>query len=150
MSRTITLTDEQYQALQNGQSITIEPPEPSKWKPKGGEWFVASDGSVARGISSSEHRDFGAERKTKNLLQKARDAMRIHNRLLAYVQEHAPDYEPGWSNNSEQKWYIEFYHSDEWYEVDFATTYQVPGAVYMPKDVAVQLARNLNNGTVVL
>ena len=42
MNRTIQLTAEQFQALQSGQPITIEPPKPAiiKWEPKPGKFTI--------------------------------------------------------------------------------------------------------------
>ena len=42
MNHTIQLTTEQFQALQSGQPITIEPPKPAitKWEPIGGHYCI--------------------------------------------------------------------------------------------------------------
>lgn len=145
MENTITLTAEQMSALERGESITITPPK-KQWEPAGGAWYISGNGLINEGPHGDSYREFGTERPTKELSEKARDAMRIHNRLLSYVHEHAPDFEfnPVFLNyfvfkdHSEDKWKkgnIDFYH---------------PGLVYMPGDVARSLVEKLNNGTVVL
>ena len=148
--KTIQLTNEQYEALQNGESITIAPPKPEQWQQQGGDWFVHPSGCVTGAISSSSYQNFGVERLTKELAEKACDAMRIHNRLLAYVHEFAPKYNPDAIDQRERKYFVFFDKStNKWY-CNHTYASLLGGAVCMPHDVAKELVRKLNSGEVVL
>ena len=118
--------------------------EPERWEPKGiGDYHIYGDGVVHRQATSKTYINFGTERPTKELAQKARDAMYKHNRLLAYVHEHAPDYEPVW--DGEQFNYCVYYDSckREW-RTEYARFHHTPTTVYMPREVAEQLVEKLN------
>lgn len=120
--------------------------EEPKWEPEGGPWAVNSTGTVER-WDSNGRRFFGCERKTKEAAEKARDKMRVFNRLLAYVDEHAPDYEPDWGDNSQ--WRVVYHHEHKLWVAE--ATINLQGAdVYMPHEVARKLAEDLNSGRVVL
>ena len=120
-----------------------------QWEPVGGEWYIDYSGDVGEAPSSEECRKFGMERPTEEQAQKARDEMRVYHRLLAYVHEHAPDYEfkVGGDNC-----YIEIYAGcgTSEYEFERGGDYKKVGLVYMPEDVAEELCRKLNSGEVVL
>lgn len=150
MTNTITLTDEQYQALQAGNSITIEPPKP-KWEPQKGNFYISYKGNIFKdSCDNYTARDFGACYPKKHLADNAYFAMRTHNRLLAYVAEFAPDFEPVWNDNTKLNYYVQYtYKQCEW-EVHAACVFRSPGIVYMPKDVAEKLADKLNSGEIAL
>jgi len=121
----------------------IHPPEPVKWEPKGGTYWTGFDGEIHAGNQSmSKCRNFGAERPTRELAEKARDAMRVHNRALAYVHEHAPDWD------GSEPWSIYKYSDDEWRS--FRDTMQEIGTVLGPQWVMQKLAGDLNSGRVEL
>lgn len=125
---------------------------PEKWEPKGGDYWVNSWGQIcfAGGISGKEKRDFGAEHATRQQAEKAAKAMRAHNRLLAYVAEFAPDWEPDWLDEYQLKAEVVFSASSgEWY-VECSVNCFNPSAVYMPEYVAEELAAKLNTGEVEL
>jgi hypothetical protein len=44
--KTITLTNEQAQELEDGGSITIQAPKKPKWEPIGGEFIIDCDGEI--------------------------------------------------------------------------------------------------------
>jgi hypothetical protein len=133
-----------------------------KWEPKAGNHFVningliypclyhRSSGPRLFGVEreTSGPRLFGVERETSELANKARDQMRVFNRLLAYVHEYAPDYEPNWSDTS-SKWYV-YYTSVGIYELASIVHGNTLGVVYMPKPVALALVQKLNSGEVIL
>lgn len=125
--------------------------EEPKWEPQNGEWYVNSLGSVNRHCGlRKEVSNFGMTRKTRKQAEKARDKMRIFNRLLAYVDEHAPDYEPDWCNRVQGKYYVRLDHSECKWHVYSNFFEQDGGKVYMPREVAEKLADDLNNGRVEL
>jgi hypothetical protein len=122
-----------------------------KWEPKGGKYFIHAGGRVREEISDGLSRKFGVERKTREAAEKARDEMRVFNRLLAYRDEFAPGYAPDWNDATEKKAYVYWSHASasSWLVGTRGHT-QDAGAVYMPFDVAIDLARKLNSGEVVL
>lgn len=121
--------------------------EAKQWEPEGGDWSVDADGEVCKSASSTQYKVFGTERKTREQAEKAAAAMRTHNRLLAYVAEFAPDYEPGSGCGN-----YSIYRDLESGKFDFTVNYHVTyvGGVYMPHFVAIELCRKLNSGEVVL
>ena len=153
--KTITLTNEQYQALLNGESVTIEPPKPKveKWQPKGGEWFVAGEGSIPKQQSYKKFANFGTEYPTKEAAEKARDAMRTHNRLLAWLAENDDGWVADWSDDEQGKYYIylesnpkekaSYGFNANWYCRNLVT-------VYMSEQNAIKLCELLNDGVVEL
>lgn len=119
-----------------------------QWEPEGGEYLCHHTGFI---VDSNED-DFaskvnGCVYKTENQAEKAAAAMRTHNRLLAYVAEFAPDWEPVFGGGKE--FYVGYFPELEEYGVDSHYVKSL-GAVYMPKHVAEELCRKLNSGEVVL
>ena len=148
MSKTIELTQDQYDALQNGESITINPPK-KKWEPEGGKWVISGIGKASDSMSWADGcTTFGVTRKTKAQAEKAAEAMRIHNRLLAYVDEHAPDWVADWDDSIQTKWYV--YKFKNIYHASSMLVNNLIGVVYMPLHVAEDLVKKLNSGEVVL
>lgn len=124
---------------------------PDKWEPKGGKWFVTLGGSVSSiGEPHCCVASFGMEYATREQAEKAAKAMRAHNRLLAYVAEFAPDWEPDWLDEYQLKAEVAFSAlSGEWYAECSVNCFN-PSAVYMPEHVAEELAAKLNSGEVEL
>lgn len=69
--------------------------------------------------------------------------------VAKYVDEHAPDYESGWTNE-EEKYYVFFDHRLKVWFAGTEGVYEDIGKVYMPENVAKKLADDLNNGRVEL
>lgn len=95
--KSITLTDEQWDALQAGGEVTIRAPKPKveKWEPKGGRFYIYISGNIAEGTSTPECRRFGVERTTPKQAERDLPEMYLHNRLLAWRAEHDDVNEPG-------------------------------------------------------
>lgn len=110
---------------------------PDKWEPKG--WGYLDRAGLQCECAIRQR----AEKTTK--------AMRSYNRLLAYVAEFAPDWEPNWKDGLEEKAYLSKSNADfgEW-TVFVHNIYKAAGVVYMPVDVAIDLCRKLNSGEVEL
>lgn len=154
---TITLTDEQYQALQNGKSITIEPPktEAIKWEPKGGPFTVAGDGTTHMSNSSDPWKNYGVEYHTREAAEKANKAMRTHNRLLAWIAENDDGWKPDWNDDSQKKFYLRKDHNkalepNSRYYVGSSNSLQSVAVSYMSEQNANKLCKLLNNGIVIL
>ena len=123
---------------------------PEEWEPKGGDYFVCSNGVV---YSDALYNDaasdtFGVVYATLEQAEKASKAMRAHNRLLAYVAEFAPDWNADWDDATQRKAAVAF--TGERYEYwDYVTARPI-GAVIMPRHIARELAAKLNSGEVEL
>lgn len=124
---------------------------PEKWEPKGGRFVVLIDGRIFEmgGICCDSEASFGVAHQTCEQAEKAAKAMRAHNRLLAYVAEFAPDWESGCDKGVE-RYYVYF----DLARMEYAHCYDVytknMGTVYMPENVAIELASKLNSGEVEL
>jgi len=120
-----------------------------KWHPKGGKYYVAQSGRVARDDSEESTREFGVEYPTREQAERALVEMRKHNRLLAYVMEHDPDWKPYWDDTTQKKAYV-FIGKDNKY--DYTTSYvrQAINAIYMSPECARALVNKLNNNEVEL
>lgn len=123
--------------------------EKPKWRPVSGDWWIDSEGYVWEGRPDICSAEFGTERKTRGQAEKACDKMREFNRLLAYVDEYAPDWEPCWGGGS-YNYYVYYYSETGRYTCAAATCTKRLGTVYMPKDVALRLVDDLNSGRVEL
>ena len=117
--------------------------KPKQWEPRGGSYWV-------RISTIDDACKFGVERQTKKAAEKASDAMRTHNRLLAYVDEFGGDWEANWENSEQLKYSVYYGYISKLWGRDFSQTLCTNGTVYMPKDCAEGLAAKLNSGEVVL
>ena len=128
--------------------------KPKQWEPRGGDWSIRSNGQVDRthGNRGLLHKEFGEMRLTAKAAEKASDAMRTHNRLLAYVDEFGGDWEANWEDWKQEKCYVCFNNhelSQTWkWSRDFNNC--IGGTVYMSRDCAEGLVAKLNSGEVVL
>jgi hypothetical protein len=146
----IELTQEQVEAFNRGESITITP-KPKQWEPRGGYHAVLSSGfNLPLAVITAEQRKFGIVRHTREEAEKARDAMRTHNRLLAYVDEFGGDWEADWSFKPQDKYYIVYdSFNHDWVLADTYRAHSL-GAVYMSQECAEGLIAKLESGEVVL
>ena len=152
MNKTITLTDDQYAALQAGEAITIDPPKPKivSWEPKGWQYCVSINGVISSGFPDWGIAQFGNEFETKEQAEAEAKAMRARNRLAAYVREFAPDWKADWSNYMQPKYHVYYLHDREVWAFNSVRYSNSPGHVYMPRHVANTLIEKLNSGEVVL
>lgn len=152
--KTIQLTDEQYNALKNGESITLEPPKKGPWKPEKGKayWHVTSMGFTA---DSATYHANGADRgrlafgnifSSEENAQKASKVMRTHNRILQYIIENDSDWEADWNDRSQKKWFIRFNHDENKWKSDYNTYSQKAGGLYCSHQCCDELVELLNNG----
>lgn len=137
---TTTDTERRIAALER-EVAALKGQKQEQWEPEGGEWFVEGDGDVGSLHTEESFRQFGAERKTQDLAHRAAVAMRRHNRALAYVHEHAPEWD------GEDPWFVA--KAEINYYPDRAGFHRL-GLVTGPEHVMRQLADDLNSGRVVL
>ena len=77
-------------------------------------------------------------------------ARRSHGRLLAYVREYGSDWEAGWEDKQQKKYYVYYsYHTLGWC-MHHAYNSTIGGTVYMSQKCALRLVKKLNSGEVVL
>lgn len=153
--KTITIDGIEYQLT----PVPTEAPKLVQWEPKANlgkkyHYFtVSGDLASTRYTGHSwdnECLSFGNRFHTEAEAQEAAKQVRQLLRLRAYVREFAPDYTPDWTNDSEQKWYIFF--DEKFNEWSYSSNQYMRTAVtvYMPEQVAKELACKLNSGEVVL
>lgn len=150
--KTINLTDEQYQALINGESVTITPPtkKVTKWKPRGGEWYIFGDGEICKTTLGKDYVDYGRFYQSKEQAEWARDKMRTHNRLLAWLAENDDGWREDWREDNNGNWSVDYSFVDKEYTAyDYSYTKDLIG-IYMSEENANKLCKLLNSGEVVL
>ena len=131
--------------------LEAELEQKEQWEPEGGRFYIANNGEIANFPSTEGTRKFGTERPTASQAERARDLMRVHNRALAYVQEHAPDWDGSkphalvWGDGI-GKWMA----SSSSYLKDRTRQSFPVGAVIGPEGVIHKLAEDLNSGRVKL
>lgn len=106
---------------------------PDKWQPKG--WGYLDRAGLQCECAIRQR----AEKTTK--------AIQSYNRLLAYVAEFAPDWEP---TGYEEKWFVYFDLVSNRWDCECHTDIKISGVVYMPFKVANDLFQKLNSGEVEL
>lgn len=130
-----------------------------KWKPEGGDYFasIADPHAIAYHISqatpkaSEGLRDAGLCRASREDARTVADKIRAYSRLLAYVDEHAPGWEPEWPGTiGSPNFYVYYNHEQGGWECRGNQTHQDASKVYMPEKVARELVNKLNWGEVEL
>lgn len=122
-------------------------PPVKQWNPLSGEYWIDCDGMVMDGRNGNlAIRNFGVERQTEAQAERACTKMRQFNRLLAYVDEYAPNYEFQMGKNN---WYIYVKPCGKYVE-GLEESYPDLCTIYMPEDQAKELCLKLNSGEVVL
>ena len=150
--KTINLTDEQYQALVNGESVTITPPA-KKWNPCKGNWYVQPM-CYREGMTKAHVENYVSIEwhgyQTKELAEWARDKMRTHNRLLAWLSENDDGWREDWSRRNNGNWSVSYSFTYKEYKAyDYAYTKDLLD-IYMSEENAHKLCKLLNSGEVVL
>ena len=151
MSHTIQLTAEQFEALQSGQPITIEPPKPAitKWEPAGGEYTIKTAlDSVVKCKSAKPFRLVGLEYQTQAKANSAAKALRSYARQLAWFAENDDGWVADWSNSKQGKYHIYIEHTSNKIKTYRNCTDQSIGLIYMSQANAEKLAQLMNDGIV--
>ena len=150
MSHTIQLTAEQFEALQSGQPITIEPPKPAiiKWEPKPGR-FTADISAVKsyESASAKECQLAGIEYQTESQADSAAKAIRAYARQLAYLAENDDGWVADWSKD-QNKYYVTYSHQKAKFETTFCFQSNHLSTIFMSEANATKLAQLMNDGIV--
>jgi hypothetical protein len=153
MENSMGYTKELKEAIAHVQQLLekLEKPKPKQWEPRGGYHAVLSNGfNLPLAVITAEQRKFGIVRHTREEAEKARDAMRTHNRLLAYVDEFGGDWVTNWSDDRQAKYSVRYSHLSKMWSLSWDMTVCIIGTVYMPEDCAKGLIAKLESGEVVL
>ena len=150
MSHTIQLTAEQFEALQSGQPITIEPPKPTttKWEPRGGEYTIKTAlDDVVKCKSAKPFRLVGLEYQTQAKADSAAKQLRAYARQLAYLAENDDGWIADWSKD-QNKYYVTYSHEKA--EFQTSNVYQANhlSTIFMSEANAEKLAKLMNDGIV--
>ena len=151
MNRTITLTlnDEQMNALQSDKAITIEPPKLGiqKWQPKGGDNCILKDFSVALVNNNCTYPKYMSY-ETQEQAEQAAKAIRSYARQLAWLSENSDGWKPDWQVTLTEKYYIYYEEKINRYSINSNQVHRNINTVYMSKKNAEKLCKLLNDGIV--
>ena len=151
-NHTIQLTAEQFQALQSGQPITIEPPKPPtiKWEPIEGNYCVVNYCLSADYYNKapSDAAASGLTYQTNSAANSAAKAIRAYARQLAYLAENDDGWVADWSDNRQSKFYVYYHHETEKALKSYDVSAESFGIIYMSEANATKLAQLMNDGIV--
>ena len=147
MSHTIQLTAEQFEALQSGQPITIEPPKPTitKWEPIGGNIQITASLNVT---GKWEPTSAGMCYPNINKAYSAAKAIRAYARQLAWLAENDDGWIADWPDNRQSKFYVYYHHETEKALKSYDASAESFGIIYMSESNATKLAQLMNDGIV--
>ena len=146
MNHTIQLTAEQFQALQSGQPITIEPPKPTttKWEPRGGNIQITASLNVT---GKWEPTSAGMCYPNINKANSAAKAIRAYARQLAWLAENDDGWVADWSKD-QNKYYVTYSHEKAEFETTLCYQSNHLSTIFMSKANATKLAQLMNDGIV--
>ena len=147
MSHTIQLTAEQFEALQSGQPITIEPPKPAitKWEPRGGNIQITASLNVT---GKWEPTSAGMCYPNINKADSAAKAIRAYARQLAWLAENDDGWIADWPDNRQSKFYVYYHHETEKALKSYDASAESFGIIYMSEANATKLTQLMNDGIV--
>ena len=150
-NHTIQLTTEQFEALQSGQPITIEPPKPAitKWEPAGGSYCVVNHclSALHYNKAPSNASASGLTYKTKVQADSAAKQLRAYARQLAYLAENDDGWVADWSKD-QNKYYVTYSHEKAEFETTFCYQSNHLSTIFMSETNATKLAQLMNDGIV--
>jgi hypothetical protein len=125
--------------------------ESVKWQPKGGNFFIQSNGKVSEVVGGSDtpHKEFGVERTTQQQAERAAVEMRRFNRLLALRDELCGDEVVNWRSN-DSKFHIHFHTTDKIWFVGLEFQCQFIMPYFTSQEAAQKACDMLNSGEVEL
>ena len=148
----ITFTKEQVKAIADafsrGESITIEPPKPDiqKWEPKGGDYCILKDFSVALVNNNCTYPKYMTYQ-TQDQAEQAAKAIRSYARQLAWLAENDDGWVADWENCGQLKYYV-VQTRENIYDIAIACQDKDLATVYMSDLNAIKLSNLLNDGIV--
>ena len=150
MNHTIQLTAEQFEALQSGKPITIEPPKSAitKWEPAGGEYTIKTAlEDVVKCKSAKPFRLVGLEYQTQSQADSAAKQLRAYARQLAWLAENDDGWVADWSKD-QNKYYVTYSHEKAEFETTFCYQSDHLSTIFMSEANATKLAQLMNDSIV--
>ena len=135
--QTIALTNEQWEALQSGEPVTIQPHKPKQWEPQPAEYWFDIKGATRKYPS-------------RTLAEQAAERMIKANRLSTLVDEIDPDWKADWDYFIQNKFYLIYDHQSKKWESANNSYIQRIESVYMSRRTADKICAMLNSGEVIL
>lgn len=153
MNHTIQLTAAQFEALQSGQPITIEPPKPTtpKWEPVGGSYYIINYCLTAdyyHRAPSSAAAASGLAYKTKSQANSAAKAIRSYARQLAWLAENDDGWVADWNDHDQNKYFVSYSYEKAKFEKTFCYQAAHVNLIFMSQANAEKLAQLMNDGIV--
>lgn len=147
MNHTIQLTAEQFEALQSGQPITIEPRKPAitKWEPRGGSSRITTSLNVA---GKWDPTSAGMEYPNNAKAASAAKALRAYARQLAWLSENDDGWVADWSNEDQNKYFVLYSHDCKKFQTTYCYQSQYINTIFMSQANATKLAQLMNDGIV--
>lgn len=137
-------------SIDNSFPNKLQTPQPATktWQPKRGNYFIINGTNVIDD-STPYYSDSGLARDSAEAAHKDLPTILAHNRLLAYVAEFDPEFKEDFTKKSHNWSVHKNIKTGLWAESCFEIV-KHPGAVFMSRQVAIDLANKLNSGEVVL
>jgi hypothetical protein len=135
MSKTITIDGVEY-------NLVPVVPEPKKWEPKGGNYYINGN-IVCTSVTSTSYREAGLEYQTEEHAKKALRIMTRRNRLLAWISENG-----GFYHDADWGVYFDPYYN-KYLNCQFDETPDIT-QILMTEEQADELCRLLNSGLIEL
>ena len=151
MNHTIQLTAEQFEALQSGQPITIEPPKPTitKWEPIGGKCIIHTELDLQlRNQTFAPYKLLSLGFQSPSQANLAMKALHSYARQFAWLAENDDGWVADWSKEGQAKYFVYIAHKSNKVSIDRSFTDQSFGLVYMSEPNAIKLAQLMNDGIV--
>ena len=151
MNHTIQLTAEQFQALQSGQPITIEPPKPAitKWEPAVGKYIIHTELDLQlRNQTFAPYKLLSLGFQTADQANLAMKALLSYARQLAWLAENDDGWVADWSNEDQNKYFVYYHHETEKALKSYDASAESFGIIYMSEANANKLAQLMNDGIV--
>ena len=148
MNHTIQLTAEQFEALQSGQPITIEPPKPAitKWEPAGGEYTIQTALDLQLRNKTFKLLSLGFQ--TKSQADSAAKQLRAYAKQLAWLAENDDGWVADWNDYDQNKYFVYIAYKSNKVKAYKNYTDQSIGLIYMSQANAEKLAQLMNDGIV--
>ena len=149
----IKFTKEQVKAIADafsrGESITLEPPKPGiqKWQPKGGDYCILKDFSVALVNNNCTYPKYMSY-ETQEQAEQAAKAIRSYARQLSWISENNDGWKPDWKDTFKEKYYIYYDEKTNDYNINSSQVHKNINIIYMSKKNAQKLCQLLNDGIV--
>lgn len=145
-TQTLLKLQQQYDEL-----VASKPtPEQMAWEPKKHYWSANATSVTAHGGGpDAKIVAAGLCRETEPQAWEAHYAMAVHALILAYRDEHEPNFRPMWENG-EKNYFVYWHLHNKVWTYTYHRDVVAAGTVYMPMYVAAQLAEDLNSGRVKL